>query len=473
MAAIVGKGQNYSLSPCMYGLDTAKTDVERFYALYNTHLEAIKYGVDVDYDGVPTPINIEIPKDAQSIPLTKYNFFNNVVINVKNNSKNFYLFRMTQPTDSIYVSKKTIDAGDFTNVKGLRTGRHLLILTDNCLWVDKRQGHEYGHTRRDIILVENGKAANKPIMPYNTPETKPSVQVCAVSDVIKVVSGITINRDKDAKFKTFCFDIQNQYNVELCDININTPASTLTADNAIRISDCAKVQLDHVHINGTYSRTDYYGYGILMNNVWQSDMLNLYGRANWGIFGTNNINVANLNNCDINRYDIHCYGRDITLRNCKFSNLYNQFSSVYGTVTFDKCVFNKHVPVLLESSYNAYTPFDLVFTNCVFNIPSANNYLIDGRYLTDIRNSRPETAPKNLPNVTLTKCTINLLEPVKKFYIFRFGSVSYEGKVGHITDINITDLKVNGGKTTLKVSTKDFPHNGTIHFPMYNKTVGK
>ena len=125
MAANLLKGQNYMVSPCMFGLEEAKTDIERFYALYNTHVEAVKYGVDVDYDGVKE-VNIEIPADAKSIPLTSYNIFNDLVINVKNNSKNFYLFSLTQPTDSVYISKKVIDGGDFTNVKGLRAGQQLV-----------------------------------------------------------------------------------------------------------------------------------------------------------------------------------------------------------------------------------------------------------------------------------------------------------------------------------------------------------
>ncbi len=466
------KGQYLMVSPCNYGLEEAQTDVERYYVLYTTHVAALEQGAYVDYDGMESPLNIEIPPDARPIPLTDYNLFHGLVINVRNNSKNLYLFEMVQSADSLYVPKESIDSGDFCDVNGLDMGKHLLIIKDNCLWVDKRQGYEYGHTRKDILVLEEGKALNQVVMPYNTSESNPSVSVCAMDEDPKVISDITINRTDDSQYKTYCFDVRNQYNVEICDVNITTPESNLTADQAIRVYDCAKVLLDHINIDGTYSRTDNYGYGVLMNNVWDSQILYMNGRANWGIFGTNNINVALLDECVINRYDVHCYGRDLTLRNCKFDNLYNQFSSVYGTVTFDHCVFNKHVPVLLESSYNAYTPFDLVFNQCIFNVTSKKNYLVDGRYLTDIVNSRPETAPKNLPNITMSRCTINLLEDMSRFYIFRFGSVSYSGTVGHVKSIDITDLKVNGGEVTLKVCNKDFKHDGSINFPLYNKKVG-
>ena len=465
-----GQEQKENVSPCWYGLDEAKTDVERFYALYNTHVAAIEMGVDVNYDGVDK-LDIEIPPDAKPIPLTSYNLFQNLVLNVKNNSKHFYLFQMMQPVDTIIVEKEHIDNGNFKSVKELRTGKHLLILRDDSLWVDQRQGYKYGHFRKDILYVEEGKAKNRPIMPYNTAETKPSAVTCPVTDDVKVVSDITINRAKGSKYKTYCFNIQNQYNVELCDIVINTPESNLTEDGAIRIYDCARVTLDHIRINGTYSRTDHYGYGILMNNVWKSEIYHLSSLSKWGIFGTNNINVAMLDNCDINRYDIHCYGRDVTIRNCIFNNLYNQFSSLYGTLTFEKCIFNNHVPVLIESSYNAFTPFDVVFKSCVFNINSRRNYIVDARNLSNTRNSRPEVAKKNLPNITISKSTVNILEQTNRLYMFHFTNVGYKNNVGHLKRIRITDLKVNGGQVTVKVGNKDFPHN-KIEFPLYNQILG-
>ena len=472
MATIYARGQEqkFPLSPCSFGLYEAQTDIERFYALYNTHVAALEQGVDVDYDGVDK-LDIEIPADAKPIPLTSYNIFQNLVLNVRNTSKTFYLFRMTQPTDSAFVSKENIDKGEFGSVKALRTGKHLVILRDDSLWVDRRQGYKYGHTRKDIVLVENGIGLNKTIMPYNTPETKPVVRHCPVDDYVKVISGITINRTQDSKYKTYCFDIQNQYNVELCDVVINTPESELTADNAIRITDCANVLLDHIKINGTYSRTDYYGYGILMDNVWDSKIEYLKSRSNWGIFGTNNINKATLDNCEINRYDIHCYGRDVTIRNCIFNNLYNQFSSLYGLLSFERCIFNNHVPVLIESTYNAYTPFDLEFKNCIFNINNRCNYLVDARTLSDTRNSRPEVAQKNLPNITLSKCTVNMIEQPNRLYMFHLTNVTYKETVGYLKKIQIDELKVNGGKLTVKVGNKDFKHN-KIDFPLYNQVLG-
>lgn len=471
------QGQNAAVTPYMFGLKEAQSDVERYWVLYNTHVAAKERNVAVNYDGVGQ-LNIEIPKDAKPIPLGPKTDFKHLVLNVKNTSKSFYLFQLTQSTKAISVSKEMIDNGDFTKVKELNSGHCLLILQDENQWVDKRQGHTYGHTRRDILYLENGLSENSPIMPYNTEATKVTAKYCHATSELKLITGIRINRQEGDTYKTYCFDVQNQFNVELRDIIISTPKSSMVADGAIRINDCANVVISRVQIQGTYSRIDRYGYGILMDNVWNTRVVHLVARANWGIFGSNNISEIVLDSCDINRYDIHCYGRDITLKHCEFTNLYNQFSSVYGYILFEKCVFDNHIPVLLESSYNAFTPFELIFKDCTFNINASHNYIVDARDLTSTVNSRKELKIKCLPNISFYKTQINVLQGTPKLqalklYMIHFKSVSYNGKVGYINKIFIQNLKVNGGKIQLKTCNKDFPHDYKIEYPYYNQIVGK
>ena len=153
--------------------------------------------------------------------------------------------------------------------------------------------------------------------------------------------------------------------------------------------------------------------------------------------------------------------------------MYNQFSSVYGSIIYENCLFDRHVPVLLESSYNAYTPFELVFRNCQFNVTASRNYIVDARDLSNVRNSRPEVAKKNLPNITMEQPTFKLLEPVQKVYMFHFSAVSYTEYVEYVDKIDIQNLKVRGGAVMLKISNKDFPHEKKFDFPLYNHIIGE
>ena len=199
-----------------------------------------------------------------------------------------------------------------------------------------------------------------------------------------------------------------------------------------------------VKVDGTYSQTNHFGYGINLDNVALFTGERLYARARWGVFGSNNVNGAVLRNCDINRFDIHCYGKDVYCYNCRFSDMYNQFSSVYGDVFFEKCSFTNFIPVLIESSYNAYTPFDLTFKNCTFNLTANRNYLVTLSGLEEAHNSRPELSRKALPNITIKNCTVNLADDVNKWYIVNTGYVWYKEPLDYINRIDINDLRING-----------------------------
>ena len=219
-------------------------------------------------------------------------------------------------------------------------------------------------------------------------------------------------RTDKSKHKTFLLAVENQANVELSNIHIITPESNKNDDAAIQITNSAMVELNDITIEGTYSQKNKWGYGVKLDNIYDLRIDRMYARANWGVFGTNNINKATLRNCDINRFDIHCYGRDVRCYNCKFTDLYNQFSSVYGDVYFENCTFTNFIPMLIESSYNAYTPFDLTFKSCTFNLTASKNYLMTLSGLEAAHNSRPELSRKALPNITIKNCTVNLADDV-------------------------------------------------------------
>ncbi len=427
-------------SPYSFGLAEATSDIDRYDVLYRTHTAALKDSVGVDYTGIDS-LKIEVPTNARPIPLTPYTDFSGLVLTVRNTYKTLFLFELVGTASPIDVEKDLLGGNDFTSVETLAEGTKLLLIEDENLWVERRAGRDYGATRKDVLFLRNGRAKNTPVASYLTASSSPKCYVCSVTDTVQYIRNLTFVRDTGSTYKTKLLKIQYQNNVLLENIAIHTPSSTMTADAAIQIHDCANITMKDVTIKGTYSRKDYYGYGIEMNNVWNSQFIRLNAQANWGIFGTNNLNKVSLKDCDINRFDVHCYGKDITLTNCKFSKLYNQFSSIYGTVKFDGCRFKDFVPALFEPSYNAYTGFELVFQNCVFDVTRTHNFLISAGYLDDRMNSRPELNLKCWPNVVIRNMTVNVPDNVEKVYLFNVKSpVSTKYSVRHIAQVKIDGL---------------------------------
>lgn len=118
------------------------------------------------------------------------------------------------------------------------------------------------------------------------------------------------------------------------------------------------------------------------------------------MFGDNNISQAIFVDCDINRFDIHCYGRNIYFRDCIFRNVYNQFSSVFGEIIFKRCMFINCFPVVFGASYNAYTKFNLIVKGCIVKEISKRNYFIRMNGINNpVVNERPELANKEWPDI--------------------------------------------------------------------------
>lgn len=431
-------------SPLDFGLAEAETDSARYEVLYKTHVAALAAGADVDYSGI-TELSVEITAESPVIPLTQHNDFKGLVLTVKNKAKKCFMFSMLNEGDSIFVDKELLGGNDFSTVDSLAKGLHLLVLEDETPWVSHRSGYNYGAIRKDILLVDDGKAKNQPVSSYTTDTTKPKCMVIPVTKEEKTICNLTIKRSSESTYKALCFQISGQNNLKISKLTIVTPKNkSLYADEAISISNCTNLYFEDVKIDGTYSQTDKYGYGIQLNNVWNSKYTRLVGHGNWGVFGTNNMNSVVMKDCEINRFDIHCYGRDVQFVNCKFSKLYNQFSSMYGQISYESCSFTNFTPVLIETTYNAYTGFDLLFKNCVFEASESNNYLVSMGYLTDTKNDRPELKEKCWPNVTIKNLTVNVPDAVKSIVLFKTkGTISTKYAVGYISKIKIDGLKFN------------------------------
>ena len=414
----IARGED--LSPINFGILDAKNGVERYYCLYKTHCAAIAAGVDVTYKGIDS-LDIEIPKDAQSIPLTDNTDFRGMTLTVKNNAKTHFVFQMVQKANDIRLDKGLIEKGDFSEIPYISKGNIVLVLQDKTPWVNNRRGYEYGAERRDIICLKDGKAQNEVVSSYDTGPSDPSVAFFIPSSITKTISNITFIRNSDNNMRAYLVRLFNQSNVELSNIRCETPPSEISGDMIIRVVDCANISFKNITINGSYSQKKKSGYGISMNNVYNVSFYKLVANANWGIFGNNNVNGILLRRCDINRFDVHCYGRDVYFEDCKFHNLYNQFSSMYGTVSFKTCEFFNFTPVLFEPSYNAYTRFDLCFTNCTIHANKYKDFLISAGELTGARTQeRKELEVQQFPNLFIDGLKIDMPKGIDTYYIYNF-----------------------------------------------------
>ena len=241
----------------------------------------------------------------------------------------------------------------------------------------------------------------------------------------KTIKNLTFVRDITSIRKTQLFAIENEYNLRVENVRIVTPHSDLYADVAMYFGNCYKVDIRDVIIDGTYSNIDAYGYGISLNNVSHINISRLKGDGEWGLFGNNNVSNVTLKQCDINRFDVHCYGRDIYLKECVFKDLYNQFSSIYGEFRFKKCTFVDAIPILFESSYNAYSKFNLFLDNCTVYASKNKDFLIHGgSIMGEASTDREELRKHEYPIIHINGLKVYLPKELSYYKLYNFSKES-------------------------------------------------
>ena len=451
-------------------------------ALYKFHRPYTNQDVTIRYPAHQV-VHLTITDKAETIWLSKHTDFNGCTFIVSNTSKNHFLFAIAYPdatAEPVEISKKTIDKGDFSKLSEFQNNPYLLLIEDRTPWIENRKGYNYGATRRDILFIENGKALNQVTTIYNTPYSNPECKYLKADIEEKLFANLTFIRSAHSTAITNLLVVSLQNNVSINNIRIDTPPlaekQPHEGDQCFRIHNSTNVIFRDVTINGTYSDYNKYGYGINMDNVWNSSFIRLKAKAQWGIFGNNNINTAFLEDCDINRFDIHCYGRDVSFKNCTFRNTlndintYNQFSSVFGTILYEDCQFERFCPVLHESSYNVYTGYNLVMNNCYLEMDERHNCIIQAGVLEEETNSRPELKEKCWPNVSINGITLKT-NGISDFYIFNpMAGNTYKGKIGHLSNISINGIElipasanINIIESSLKISaSKRIKRNYTL-----------
>lgn len=451
-------GKNLVVNPVGYGLLDAKSDAERFCVLKRCHEDAVQKNMEVSYAGIDS-ITIEIPNGATAIPLSYNTDFCGTKIIVRNNYKHFVLFYLISKVKEVEIDSVSIDSGNFQFCPSLRSGKKMLIIRDENPWITERIGYEQEciRYRQDILLLTNGKATNKVVQPYNNKFSKPSAFYCEVPSYESIIQNIHFVRSSSSSFITHLFNLRNQCGVKIKNINVETPQGKITSgDGCMIIENCANVYLDDICINGTYSDTFKTGYGMRLLNVYNVIINKMQTHCKWGVFGNYDVNKVILRDCDINRFDVHNYGKDIRFKRCKFSNCYNQFSSVYGDVSFEKCTFENQTPFLQESTFNAFTPFNLRFLSCDFYLNKRRNYIITLYGVPEKINERPELSRKSLPNIIMKDCEVTLDDNVDNWYLIETRGVKYKDNFDYIANITLRKVRVSGNASAkFSVSTEE------------------
>jgi len=453
------------VSPLDYGLREAANGIDRYYALYRAHTDALARGLNVSYEGIDT-LHLELPPDFKAIPLGSYTDFGGLVLYVTNHSAHGALFSRISPSKPVSFDKSLIDSLDFRSVPELASGHHLLVLEDLTPWTERR-GYGYQQYRRDILVLNDGIAENAPITSWNTDSTRLKAYYYDFEPDLNIkIKNLTLHRVKGSSFRTYCLALVGQQGVTVSNIHVTTPRSRMIADGVFSVSNCANLFFDCDTVEGTYSgygTSRNYGYAFSMNNVYKSSFTHIKAYGNWGVFGTNNLSSTYLGECDIDRFDIHCYGRDVQLKSCTLRGRQTLFSSMYGTVVFDSCHFIDYTPVRVRSSYNAYTPFDIYITDCTFELTRRYHSLVQIDLLDTADNPRPELNPKCWPNLKVTNLTVVAPTTIRIMNIFypKGNTKDLRREFDYIDNVEIEGLKTirpNGkpAKLNLKLSSSNF-----------------
>lgn len=434
-----------TINPLNMGLNDAKTNEERYYVLYNTHKKATDENKAISYQGIDS-INIEIPTGAKPIPLGQLTDFAGVRMKVLNNSDDVFLFQIDNTRHDIKIAQNILDCGDFRNIPQLKKGVKLLCLGDNNPWIEHRGQDGLKAPKYDIIILKDGIAQNEVVMPYSdSTTTRPFTYYYDSTPELKVFKNLVFIRDADSQYKTWLVQFNGVYNILVYNLNIVTPEDeTKYADKVIQANHCGNVVMRDILINGTYSQRKLFGYGINVNFSANLKFFNIICEyAKWGVFCTNCTNNSYLKDCKINRYDVHCYGKDITMENCELTDLALPISSVYGKIKYKNCTFKESEPITIRDNYYAYVPFDLEITDCKYYASKRSNCIFNAGSMDNNVQLRKELRCKCLPNIRINRLRIVPVDDVKEFYIFKFKTTG-ETPVDYLKEIRINNLKIDG-----------------------------
>lgn len=447
-----------------YGILNAKNGIEAYWILLKCHKDAVTEGSILSYKGIDS-VNLELPQDVISIPLPDKTDFAGVTIRVENMVKDIALFSKSTTFTTVRVKKEEIDEGTFSE-DNLTRGKIILAIADETPWVNNRKGTSDRVIRKDLLLLDRGKTEMRPISPYNNAASLPICEFCNIDTSRKEFKNLCFIRSANSNHITTLIKVKGQYNMLIKNVRTKTPESNnMFADGIFSIDNSIKITMDNLDIEGSYSQKDKFGYGIIVNNVYDIKLKKVRARTNWGFFCSNNVQNLRIENSDVNRIDLHCYGKNFDCKNCIFEGRDIPFASVYGTIRFEKCHFTQGLPLYLRQEYNANTPFSVIWDRCIFNFHKGGNSLIGVNGLSKERPSRNELAHKNLPNIIIKDCRINLPDNVSSWNLFKTGDVEWDEPIWNLKEIKIDGLEINK-EATMKLFTSPIITKDTLRVSM-------
>ena len=445
-----------------------KSSKELFEVLKKWHTDAYRSDAELVYPENMV-LEIEIPSEAKSFPLSPYTDFNGCRMIVKNNAiNNFILFSLSNKKAEKLskVDCSMINLGDYSSLPQLNSGFKLMRIRDKNAWTHRApEEGDYDIFRQDVVLIKDGKALNTTITTYEEDTSNPECRFVDVDDEQKVICNLSVERSSSSTKRTRLFQITLQNNVLVKNLKITTPFVPQDSDNklykedyCIRVMNSTNIFFEDVVVRGTYSTAKTWGYAVNLDNVYNSHFLRFDAEAHWGVFGNNNANTVTLTDCRINRFDLHCYGRDVTCIGCVFdnkiddshpdqvycqTNVLNAFGSMFGTLRYEDCHFVKSRPVYLRPYYKAYTAFDIVFRNCEFDIHPSFPYFVTTGLLDEAENPRRELKGKNWPNVSMENCQVIVPDRVKELYMFyALRNSKSISEINHLSSLNLRNIDI-------------------------------
>ncbi|MBP3220030.1 MAG: hypothetical protein J6M37_06170 [Prevotella sp.] len=423
-------------------------------------------------------LSLEIPLGGTSIVPPLQIDFNGWTLQVKNNNTSlFFLFAFgkwdAELKRSTYVTNENIDKLDFRDCPNLSSGRKLLVLEDRKEWVYRTDSYDTEPKfRKDILVLNDGVGINTPIASYKTPSTALAYGYYDISEEPVVIENLIFKRDLTSSCVTCLLSMAGRCDVTFNNIHIgflqdvSVMPIPFGGDCCFRLVNCANVTFRNIIVNHTYSSNSDGGYAFNLENVYNCYFYNVSAMAYWGVFGTNNMNKVYLYQCTLNRFDIHCYGKDVRMVECTFENTlsvpnrYNQFSSFYGLLYFEKCIFKSFSPVLFESSHHAYSGHDIVLDNCTLNGITPENAIIRAGLIENSNNKRIEFSKTNWPNVHVINLELDNYPSGTTLYIFKLLSAPVSPNTNTL-----------GYISQLSVSLSEDSPNVTVSFSNYNNLV--